>query len=288
MRVRRLVVCGLLLLVLGAAVSCGAAPRERPGSGARVEIAVLAGGGARVDLYAAGRLRSDAEVRELAGRIARETFPGAARIGLRTGDGRGLPYGRAEVARAYRPGAAVALRIDTGPAWRRLAALGFGEAVVRLGLPSVPASVRTSPGARPAGARAWRVRAGAPPPVLDVELRPEPARWFGVMALPVLGAAGAAVAFLARRRAVAVPAALAAVGAAVAAVPLAAGGQGDNLGVAGMLGGRALDVAAVLPLSALAFALPAGTLLAVMAVWRPAVSAGGAGRVRRSPSGPGG
>ncbi|MFI0486064.1 hypothetical protein [Actinomadura sp. 9N215] len=101
--------------------------------------------------------------------------------------------------------------------------------------------------------------------------------WFRVTVLPDgdalldLHAAGrlrsdADVRALARRlgEVFALPAAVV----AVVAVVAPAGRQGDNLGVAGLLGGTALKVAAVAPLAAVPLGLPAAMLLAAVLVRR--------------------
>ncbi|MGP4023367.1 hypothetical protein [Actinomadura sp. 3N407] len=62
-----------------------------------------------------------------------------------------------------------------------------------------------------------------------------------------------------------------------AAVAVPAGRQGDNLGVAGLLGGTALDVATAAPLAAVPLGLPAVMLLATMLA-----------RPRSGPDAPGG
>ncbi|GAA1802091.1 hypothetical protein [Actinomadura chokoriensis] len=266
MSLRWLTATAVALLALAVLAGCGgggAPPPQR----ARVDVTVLDDGGAEVDLHAAGRLASDAEVRALAGRIARELFPGARTVRTRTRKGRGIPFARAEVDRAYRTGRKASLRIDTSGALRRLTAKGFEDTALRLRIPPVPATVRTQAGA-PAGKRVWRLREGGPAPVVAVGMRPRPARWCGAMALPVLGALGVALGFFARRRALALPAAGAAVAAAVLAVVLAAGRQGANLGVAGLLDGTVLEVASVLPLTAVPLGLPAAMLLGTAAVRR--------------------
>ncbi|MFB4308980.1 hypothetical protein [Actinomadura sp. GTD37] len=266
MSIRRLAALATALLALAVLAGCGggAPPPQR----ARVDVSVLDDGGAEVDLHAAGRLASDAEARALAGRIARELFPESENVRVRTWKGRGVPFSRAEIGRAYRPGRKASLRIDASGALRRLTAAGFADTALRLRVPPVPATVRA--GGEPTGRRAWRLRADAPAPVLAVELRPRPARWCAAMALPALGALGVALGFFVRRRVLALPAAGLAVGAAVLAVVLAAGRQGANLGVAGLLGGTALRTASVAPLAAVPLGLPAAMLLAAALVRRPA------------------
>ncbi|MEU5991810.1 hypothetical protein ABZ806_22785 [Spirillospora sp. NPDC047418] len=264
MSLRWLTAMAVALLALAVLAGCGgggAPPPQR----ARLDVTVLDDGGAEVDLQAAGRLPSDAGVRALAGLIARELFPAARAVRVSTRKGRGFPFARAEVDRAYRTGRKASLRIDASGALHRLTARGFEDTTLRLHLPPVPATVRT-PAAAPAGKRVWRLREGGPAPVVAVEMRPRPARWCGAMALPVLGALGVALGFFARRRALALPAAAAAVAAAVLAVVLAAGRQGANLGVAGLLDGTALEVASVLPLTAVPLGLPAAMLLGTVLV----------------------
>ncbi len=257
---RRLAAIGMTLLLLGVLAACGGAPpREQR---ARVEVVLLVDGGAHVDLYAAGRLRSDADARALAGRIARAMFPGAKSVRVRTRKSRGVPFTRAETDRAYRTGRSPSLLIDTSGAARELAARGFDDTAMKLRLPPVPATVRPDK----SGARLWHLRKGAPAPVVRIDMRPEPGRWYGVMVLPVLGALGVGLAFFVRRRALAVPAAALAVTAAVLATPLGAGRRGADLGVAGLLHGTALDVASVAPLTAIPLGLPAAMLLVAMAV----------------------
>ncbi|MEU8800819.1 hypothetical protein [Spirillospora sp. NPDC048819] len=261
MSVRRLVALGVTLSAIALIAGCGGGgpvPEQR----ARLHVTVLPGGDARLDLHAAGRLRSDAEVRALARRIAERTFPGARGVRVRTEQGRGMPFAVAAADGAYRTGRAASLRIDTAGAVRQLTAEGFGDTSMKLSLPSVPATVRSD--ARPSGHRTWRLRSGDPAPVVRIELRPRPVRWLGAIALPALGAAGVALGFFARRRIFALPGAGLAVAAAVAALAVSAGRQGDNLGVAGLLGGTALDVATAAPLAAVPLGLPAVMLLAVM------------------------
>ncbi|TDD29515.1 hypothetical protein E1287_30835 [Actinomadura sp. KC06] len=283
--VRRLAALGAVLLAVAVLAGCaggrdgrgGPAPPQR----AWFRIDVLPEGDAFLDLYAAGRLRSDAEVRALARRLAEAAFPGARGVRVRTEDDRGLSFASAEIDRAYRTGRDASLRIDTAGAARLLRARGFRDTSVQLRLPSVPSTVRTD--GRPSGDRTWRLRPDGPAPVLSVEMRPSPVRWLGVLALPVLGAAGVALGFFVRRRIFALPAAGAAVAAALAAVVLPTGRQGDNLGVAGLLGGTALEVAAVVPLAAVPLGLPAAMLLAAVAVrglTRPDVPAGHEARPR--------
>jgi hypothetical protein len=260
-RFRRLASVAMTLLVLAVLAGCGGAapPREQR---SRMEVVLLAGGGAHVDLYAAGRLRSDAEVRALAQRIIRALFPGTGGVRVRTGKGRGAPFARAEIDRAYRTGRRPFLRIDTSAAARELAARGFDDTVMKLRLPPVSATA----GPDKSGNRLWHLRKGVPAPVIQIGMRPEPERWYVVMALPVLGALGVALAFFVRRRALAAPAAGLAVAAALLALPLGAGRRGADLGVAGLLGGTALDVASVAPLTALPLGMPAAMLLGAMAV----------------------
>ncbi|MGW2314027.1 hypothetical protein, partial [Actinomadura luteofluorescens] len=62
------------------------------------------------------------------------------------------------------------------------------------------------------------------------------------------------------------PAAGLAVAAALLALPLGAGRHGADLGVAGLLGGTALDVASAAPLTALPLGMPAAMLLGAMTV----------------------
>ncbi|TDD85459.1 hypothetical protein E1293_10995 [Actinomadura darangshiensis] len=257
MRFRRLVAIGVLLTALGLLAGCGAGAPNRE-QRARVEVAVLDDGGALVDLYAAGRLESDAEVRALAGRVARRLFPRAADVRVRTTEGRGTAFARAEIDRAYRTGRTPSLHIDTSGALRELTARGFDDTAVKLRLPPVPAT-----SAQPSPAR---LRKNAPAPVVDIAMRPEPKRWYGAMALPVLGAAGVVLGFFVRRRSIALPSAGVAVVTAVLSVTLSAGRQGANLGVAGKLGGTALDVASVAPLTAVPIGLPAAMLLVTVAV----------------------
>jgi hypothetical protein len=253
----------LALAVLAGCGGGGAPPPQR----ARVDVTVLDDGGAEVDLHAAGRLASDAEVRALAGRVARELFPAVRTIRISTRKERGIPFARAELDRAYRTGRKVSLRIDASGALRQLTAEGFEDTALKLRIPPVPATVETTTGA-PSGKRAWRLREGGPAPAVAVAVRPRPARWCGAMVLPALGALGVALGFFARRRALALPAAAAAVAAAVLAVVLAVGRQGANLGVAGLLDGTALEVASVLPLTAVPLGLPAAMLVATAAVRR--------------------
>lgn len=260
MRFRRLAAVATILLVLAVLAGCGGAPPRQQRS--RMEVVLLADGGAHVDLYAAGRLRSDAEVRALAGRIAGALFPGAERVRVRTRKDRGAPFARAEIARAYPTGRRPFLRIDTSGAARELAARGFDDTAMQLRLPSVSATV--SPDI--SGNRRWHLREGGQAPVIRVGMRPRPEGWYGVMALPALGTLGVALAFFVRRRALAAPAAGLAVAAALLALPLGAGRRGADLGVAGLLGGTALDVASVAPLTALPLGMPAAMLLGAMAV----------------------
>ncbi|MFD0536113.1 hypothetical protein ACFQY7_22565 [Actinomadura luteofluorescens] len=196
---RRLAAVAISLISLALLAGCGGAPPRQ--QRARVEVVLLAGGGARVDLYAAGRLRSDADVRALARRIAGALFPGAEGIRVRTGKDRGAPFARAEIDRAYRTGRRPFLRIDTSGAARELAARGFDDTAMKLRLPPVPATVRPDI----SGNQLWHLREGDPAPVIGIGMRPEPARWAGVMALPLLGALGVALAFFVRRRALAAP-----------------------------------------------------------------------------------
>ncbi|MEU6036472.1 hypothetical protein ABZ801_13790 [Actinomadura sp. NPDC047616] len=256
-RVGRLLALGVLVLL--ALSACGG-DGERALPGAWVDIAVMPDGGAQVDLRAAGRLRSDAEVRDLAGAVAREVFPGATGVQVRTVTSRGYPFARADVTGAYRPGRTVPLELDTARAWRRLAARGFDEGGVRLWLPSVPATVRPRPPGGTADVPEWTVGRGRPAPVVRVVMRPRPALWFGAAALLVLVVAGVVVSAAARRWYVAVSAAAVAIVCAVVTVSAAAGRQGDNLGVAGVLGGRALAVAAGAPLAGLPLGLVAVVL----------------------------
>ncbi|WP_433226448.1 hypothetical protein [Actinomadura formosensis] len=253
----------MTLIALAVLAGCGGGTPVRE-QRARIEVAVLHDGGAHVDLYAVGRLGSDAEVRALAGDIAREMFPGATNIRIRMRKARGVPFARAEMEHVYRTGRKVSLRIDMSGALRRLTARGFQNTAMKLSVPPVPATVRA--GGEPSGPRGWRLREGAPAPVVAVEMRPRPVRWCGAMALPVLGALGVALGFFARRRVLALPAAGLAVVTAVLAVVLPAGRQGANLGVAGLLHGTALEVAAVAPLVAVPLGLPAGMLLAAVLV----------------------
>ncbi|WP_433473054.1 hypothetical protein ACQPZP_29870 [Spirillospora sp. CA-142024] len=263
MRSRRLAAIVITLIALGVLAGCGGGTPVRE-QRARVDVAVLDDGDARVDLYAAGRLRSDAEVRALAARIGRELFPGAGNVRVGTRKGRGVPFARAEIARAYRTGRRPVMRIDASGALRELTARGFHDTAMKLRLPPVSATVRPdSP-----GHRLWHLRKGDPAPVVDIEMKPEPGRWFAVMALPVLGALGVALGFFVRRRVLALPAAALAVCAAILAVPLSAGRPGADLGVAGLLGGTALDVASVAPLTAVPLGLPAAMLLVTVAVRR--------------------
>ncbi|MFG2089703.1 MULTISPECIES: hypothetical protein [unclassified Spirillospora] len=261
MSVRRLVALGVTLLAVAVIAGCGGGgpvPRQH----ARLGVTVLPGGDALLDLHAAGRLRSDAEVRALARRIAERTFPEARGVRVHTEQDRGMPFASAAVDRAYRTGRRASLRIDTAGAVRQLADKGFGVTSMTLTLPSVPATVGSD--TRPSGHRTWRLRSGEPPPVLRIELRPRPVRWLGAIALPALGAAGVALGFFVRRRIFALPAAGLAVAAAGAALAVPVGRQGDNLGVAGLLGGTALDVATAAPLAAVPLGLPAAMLLATM------------------------
>lgn len=252
----RLAVLGVLVLLALSACG-GGGGRALPG--AWLDIAVMPDGGAQVDLRAAGRLRSDAEVRDLAEAAARELFPGAA-VRARTVTSRGYPFARAEVTGAYRPGRRVPLRLDTARAWRRLAARGFDEGGVRLWLPSVPATVRPRPPGGASGVPEWAVGRGRPAPVVRVEMRPRPVRWFGAAVLLALVVAGIAVSAAARCWPVAAAAAGVSIVCAVVTVSAAAGRQGDNLGVAGVLGGRALAVASSAPLAGLPLGLVAAAL----------------------------
>ncbi|WP_157419923.1 hypothetical protein [Actinomadura kijaniata] len=260
MSLRRMAALGLVLLLLGGLAACGGTGRRGPGAWAH--LTVLPDGTGRLDLYAAGPLRSDAEVRALAEEMARETFPGARASRTRTLTDRGEPFARVDVDGVYRPGERVSLRLDTAAVWRRLEERGFPDAGVRLWLPSVPVTLR--PTAPPdLGSRAWRLRKGTTPPVVQVTMRPQAMRWGGAMALPVVGAVGVALAFFARWRRLSLPGASLAVAAAFVTVVTSAGRQGDNLGVAGLASGRALEAATIAPLAALPPALPAAMVLAV-------------------------
>lgn len=266
MSFRRLVALGVTLPAIAVLAGCGAggpAP-EPPEQRARIKIVLQSDGGARLDLRAAGKLKSDAEVRTLARRVATRLFPAAGGVRVRTEDGRGMPFARAEIKSAYRTGRAPSLRIDTAGAVRSLGRLGFSDIALKLRLPSVPATVRAD--AKPSGHRTWRLRGDAPPPMLRVEMRPRPAHWLAVIVLPLLGAAGVGMAFFVRRRIFALPAAGLAVAAAIIALTASAGRRGDNLGVAGLLDGTALRVATAAPLAAVPLGLPAAMLLAVMLV----------------------
>jgi len=279
--IRRLAALAVALLALAVLAGCGGGGGAPPPQRARLDVAVLDDGGAEVGLHAAGRLSSDAEVRALAVSVARDLFPEAAKVRVRTRKERGVPFARAEIGGAYRPGRRPSLRIDASGALRRLTAAGFEDTALRLRVPPVPATVQA--GGHATGRRAWRLREGAPAPVLAVGMRPRPARWCGAMALPVLGALGVALAFFVRRRALALPAAGTAVVTGVLAVVLAAGRQGANLGVAGLLGGTALKLASVAPLVAVPLGLPAAMLLgSVLVRWLagPRASAGHEARPR--------
>ncbi|MFI0372581.1 hypothetical protein ACH35V_32345 [Actinomadura sp. 1N219] len=285
MSVRRLAALGAVLLTVAVLAGCagggGGGGRPAPPQRAWFRIDVLPDGDAFLDLHAAGRLRSDAEVSALARQIAAAAFPGARDVRVRTEHDRGMPFARAEIDRAYRTGRNASLRIDMAGAARLLRARGFLDTSMKLRLPSVPSTVRAD--GTPSGRRTWRLRPDTPAPVLSVEMRPSPARWLRVLALPVLGAAGVALGFFVRRRVFALPAAGVAVAAALAAIVQPAGRQGDNLGVAGLLGGTALEVATVVPLAAVPIGLPAAMLLAVVAVRglnRPDVLAGHEARPR--------
>ncbi|MFI0356954.1 hypothetical protein [Actinomadura sp. 9N407] len=259
MSVRRLLSYGLLLLIVLGLASCGAAP-EPVKPGAWVHIALLSNGDAQLDLFAAGRkLRSDADVLALSRRIAGEAFPDAKGFRVSTEASHGRGFARANVAGAYRPGYEASLKIDTAGVWKQLSAQGFDQAGLRLYLPSVPAAVRTSPDS--SDGLAWKLRKDEPSPTLHVTMEPQVWRWYAAMLLPLLGAAGVALAFFARRRFLSMPAAAVAIGAAIATIATSAGRQGENLGVAGLLDGRALDVATVAPLAALPLGLPAVMLL---------------------------
>jgi hypothetical protein len=159
-RAGRLLVLGVLVLVALAACGGGGGERVRPG--AWINIAVMPGGDAEIDLLAVGRLRSDADVRALARGVAEDLFPGAADVRVRTETSRGHPFARADVTGAYRPGRTVPLRIDTGGAWRRLNAQGFDEGGVRLWLPSVPATVRPRPSGGMSAVPEWRAWPSSP------------------------------------------------------------------------------------------------------------------------------
>lgn len=104
-------------------------------------------------------------------------------------------------------------------------------------------------------------------PVLQVVMRPQPARWYVTAMLPVLGLAAVALAYFAqRRRLVAIPVTALAGGAALTVLAISGGEQGDNLGVAGLLGGRALEVATIAPLATVPLALLAVAVLVVVLV----------------------
>ncbi|WP_433334325.1 hypothetical protein [Spirillospora sp. CA-294931] len=255
---RRILAGSLVLLALLGLASCGA-DVEKPSPVARVRIAVLADGSAEVDLFAAGKLKSDAEVRALAGRVAEQAFPEASGTRASTETSRGQPFARVVVTRAYRPARTVSLNLDTAEVWRQLRARGFTEVTFKVLLPSVPATVTS-------GRLSSRLRDDRPPQPVRVVMKPEPARWTAAITLPVAGALFVTLAFFARRRPLALPAALAAVVTAIIAVTKSAGAQGDNLGVAGVLEGRPLEVATIAPLAAVALALPALMLLATAAL----------------------
>ncbi|MFI0407598.1 hypothetical protein [Actinomadura sp. 3N508] len=262
--VRRLAALGAVLLAVAVLAGCAGGGGPVPPQRAWFRVEIRPDGGALLDLHAAGRLRSDAEVRALARQIAGSMFPGAPDIRVRTEHDRGMPFARAEIDRAYRTGSGASVRIDTAGALRLLHAKGFRDTSMKLRLPSVPSTVETD--GTQTGRRTWRLHAaGPPPPVVTVEMRPSPVRWFALLTLPVLGAAGVALGFFVRRRIFALPAAGVAVAAALAALVLPAARQGDNLGVAGLLGGTALELATIAPLAAVPLGLPAAMLLAAVA-----------------------
>jgi len=261
--VRRVVAYGLMLLALIGLAACGASG-QRAKAGAWVHLTVLAAGDAQIDLYPAGRLKSDAEAMALTGGLAGDAFPRGQGVSVHMEAGQGRPYARAHVRGAYHRDRTVRLAIDLRGVWRRLADRGFTEVGVRLELPSVPGTVRASAAHLPGDERAWSLKGAAP--VVQVTMRPRPERWYGVMLLPVIAAVGVGVGFFVRRQAVAIPAVVVALVACVGAVAVGAGRQGDNLGVAGVAAGAPLKVAAVAPLAALALGLPAAMLLVAMIV----------------------
>jgi hypothetical protein len=269
MAIRRVVAYALMLLAFLGLAACGASGQgSRAKPGAWMHVALLAEGDAQIDLYPAGRLRSDAEAIELTRRLALDLFPstGPEDVRAHVEAGQGRPYARAHVLGAYRSGRSVRLALDLRGAWQRLVERGFTEAGVRLELPSVPATVRSTAAHLPSDERAWTLKGRGTAPVVQVAMRPRPERWYEVMLLPVTAAIGVGVGFLVRRQRVAVPAAALALLSTLAAIPARAGRQADNLGVAGVVTGTPLKIASVAPLTALALGLPAAMLLAAMLV----------------------
>lgn len=251
------------LLLLAVLSGCGGGEYGRPG--ASLDLAVRADGSAHLDLFAAGRLRSDAEQRSLAGSVAREIFQNGRVTRVRTETSRGYPFARVEVAGAYRPGGRPSLRLDVNGAWRVLTARGFTEVAVRLTLPSVPATVRAWPPGDGAGVRFWRLKRSDEAPIVSVVLRPQPARWYATIALTVLCVVSALVGVVVRGRPIASAASSLAVVALFAAA-LATGRQGDNLGTAGLLSGRSLALANAAPVLTVPFGLAALIILVVTGI----------------------
>ncbi len=256
---RRIVLCGLVLLLLA---GCGGQQEQRK-PGAWVEVALLADGDAQVDFYGARLSSSVEQVRALARDVALAVFPQAGALRVEEA-GAGRRFFRVQVERAYRTGRLVRLRIGTAGVWRLLAAQGFSEGGFRLWVPSVPVEVQTSPRVHTLGEFAWRLRGGEPAPELRVVMRPQPLRWGAVALLPLVGVAGVGLAFFLRRRWVAMPAAVVGVVAGLVALSVGAGKQGDNLGVAGIVRGEALEIVTAVPLAAVPLVLPALMMLVVL------------------------
>jgi hypothetical protein len=261
----------VLLLTVPLLSACDPSGPAEPGS-ASINVELHADGEAEVVVKFPPD-RNGLSLSMIGTQVSNSIFPSAAAVTTRVDDqgGAGFPLARSRVVGAYSPGNRPHLILDFHRAVEVLHAQHLASVDVGLDAPFVPSAAAWSvrPSDQADGSWHWHHLQARDAPVRgEVILKPQPLRAFGALTLLLLtlGSLGAGtVAIRARRRWLGVALGVLALVASVAAIADAAGAQGDNLGVAGLLSGSALRAMTLLPIVTIA-GVPLGVTVAVVAL----------------------
>lgn len=262
---------GLLLLCVLFPLLVACDP-SGPSEAATADLAIniTADGGARVEVRLP-RDRSGLSLSALGDQLGADLFPRGPRprTTIDSQGGSAYPLIRVQASSVYSPGLRPQVNLDLGDAVRTLHEQGFASVNASVIAPYVPSEAHWSvaPESSEAGYWGWRGLTGEQSlPAGQVRLKPEPLRAVGELALVLLAVAclvAGAQGTRSRHRWLCAASGVVAVVVAGVLVMTAGAVQGDNLGVAGYLAGRALTFITLVPLVGL-IAIPLGLALIVL------------------------
>jgi hypothetical protein len=245
MRARRQFVLAVTAVLAGLALSaCDPWPVPDRTDEAWVDVDIEPDGGASARVFIAYALRD--QLQQVGRELAPALFPGRETIAeINQNDG-GAPFIVIQTRDAYEPGTHPSFAMKSPQLYRALSAHGMMNVRLTVCPPAVPATLAARPPPQPlSGCWQWELRPQEADATMSISLHPSPGRWWAELSLLVASFAAVVLLWLALRglwphphRLLVILIGLVGLTAAGVGIMSAAGVQGDNLGVAGILHGK--------------------------------------------------